>query len=386
MKLFESDEQEAEEEMASILCVDDEPNVLSGLQRALHGRFDVWTASSGAMGLETLREDGPFAVVVSDMQMPGMNGAAFLAQVREQAPDTVRMLLTGFSDFDAAIAAVNDGNIFRFLCKPCRRDVLVTALDAAMRQYDLVQAERKLLEETLGGAVSVLTELLGLAAPAAFARADQLEAYVAHMTAHIGRPDPWIYALAARLSQIGCVALPPDTLDKMYTGQAFSETEQSMLDGHPAIGHRLLARIPRLEPVAEIVGRQNDADLDALGDVVADGVLMLRVAVAIDALVAQGSSVRDAARKLRQRKGPLHPILLNAMTSFEGKERVHSVVAVRVRDLKTFMVLDEPVVTKEGTTVVAKDRQLTAPLIERLRNFASGVGVVEPIRVRIERG
>jgi len=91
----------------TILCVDDEANILEGLKRHLHKRFVLETALSGAAGLELLDRQGPFAVVVSDMRMPGMNGAQFLALVRERAPDSVRIILTGQADLEAAIAAVN---------------------------------------------------------------------------------------------------------------------------------------------------------------------------------------------------------------------------------------------------------------------------------------
>jgi DNA-binding NtrC family response regulator len=114
------------------------------------------TATSGKAGLERLSSDGPFAVVVSDMRMPEMNGAAFLAQVRERAPDTVRVLLTGQADLDSAIAAVNEGQIFRFLTKPCAPEMLISSLRAAEEQHRLITAERVLLEQTLHGAVKAL--------------------------------------------------------------------------------------------------------------------------------------------------------------------------------------------------------------------------------------
>src|SRR3984957_7872120 len=98
-----------------ILFVDDEPNVLEGIKSLLRKQGSLHMATSGADGLRVLREEGPFALVVSDMRMPVMNGAQFLAKVREQSPDTVRMILSGQSDLPATIAAVNEGRIYRFL-------------------------------------------------------------------------------------------------------------------------------------------------------------------------------------------------------------------------------------------------------------------------------
>jgi len=90
-----------------ILFVDDEPAVLDGYKRTLHRDFEVDTAVGGEAGLASFGDRGPYSVVISDMRMPGMNGAEFLAQVRQSAPDTVRMLLTGFTDLIYASRGMN---------------------------------------------------------------------------------------------------------------------------------------------------------------------------------------------------------------------------------------------------------------------------------------
>ena len=91
-----------------ILFVDDEPAVLDGYKRLLHREFEVSTAVGGELGLSRISAEGPFSVVISDMRMPGMSGAQFLAEVRQRAPDTTRMLLTGYTDLNAAMEAVNE--------------------------------------------------------------------------------------------------------------------------------------------------------------------------------------------------------------------------------------------------------------------------------------
>ena len=121
---------------ARVLCIDDEPLVLEGLRDVLRRSFSVTVAESGAEGLEILKRDAQaFAVVISDMQMPGMPGSAFLRDAKRLAPLAVRMLLTGYADTDAAVRAVNDGQIFRFLTKPCDRNELLGACTAALLQH-----------------------------------------------------------------------------------------------------------------------------------------------------------------------------------------------------------------------------------------------------------
>jgi DNA-binding NtrC family response regulator len=150
-----------------ILMVDDDPNILSAFGRNLRGRFEIDTALGGVAGVELFERKGPYAVVVSDFQMPGMSGAAFLAAVRERAPETVRIMLTGQADLQAAVDIVNRGNVFRFLTKPCDKETLSTVLEDGLRQYRLIRVEQELLENTLRGAIDVLTEVLALTSPEA---------------------------------------------------------------------------------------------------------------------------------------------------------------------------------------------------------------------------
>jgi signal transduction histidine kinase len=131
-----------------ILFVDDEKHVLDSVRDAFRRVFEVDTASSGAEGLVKLAAGG-HTVVVSDFQMPVMNGAQFLAKARVQAPDVIRVLLTGQASVAGAIAAVNDGNVFRFLTKPCPPPELQRAIEDAIEQARLVTADRELLQRKL---------------------------------------------------------------------------------------------------------------------------------------------------------------------------------------------------------------------------------------------
>ncbi len=364
-----------------VLCVDDEPNVLEGLERTLFEHFDVTTATSGAEGLQILQSEDPFAVVVSDMRMPIMDGAAFLAQAREAVPNTVRVLLTGQADMDSAISAVNDGNIFRFLCKPCPQDVLLRSLGAAAEQNRLLVAEKELLENTLRGAVEVLSEVLSIASPTAFSRCRNVRSYVAHMTQKLGIEDPWKYDLAALLCQVGCISLPPETLDRVYAGQDLSAAEQEMLNKHPEIGHQLLAHIPRLEQTAAMI-RGQLGTWQPPGEEEQLGAEMLSLALALDRWVAGGASVSSGLAEVKK-SGNHSAKLLDAMAGFRSSIRVDAVKAVFVREMRSGMVLDEDVRAENGNVVVGKDRELSTALIGRLANFAAGAGLVEPIRVRV---
>ncbi len=161
-----------------ILCVDDDENILDAYKRALRRQFQIETAPGGQQALGMMDARNPYAVIVSDMRMPGMDGVQLLATVKQRAPESVRIMLTGNSDQQTAMEAVNEGNIFRFLTKPCPPDKLAKALTAGIEQYRLVTAEKVLLETTLSGAIKVLTEVLSLTNPTAFGHASRVRRIV----------------------------------------------------------------------------------------------------------------------------------------------------------------------------------------------------------------
>ncbi len=133
-----------------ILIVDDEPNVTEGVRSILRKHFEVTTANSGAHAVAELETNGPFAVVMTDLRMPEMNGIELLIRVRQRYPEAVRLMLSGHADLTSAADAVNSGGVFRFLIKPCRPDALVEALQAGIAEYERQAAERAIaLEDAL---------------------------------------------------------------------------------------------------------------------------------------------------------------------------------------------------------------------------------------------
>ena len=135
--------------LTRILCVDDEPNVLIGLRRTLHREYDVTVALGAQAAIEEINSRGPFTVIVSDLNMPQMDGIEFLRWVSEHAPDTAGILLTGNTNLSAAVAAVNAGYIFRFLSKPCPLPLLLEAIAAGCNRSAAKCAERILLSQAV---------------------------------------------------------------------------------------------------------------------------------------------------------------------------------------------------------------------------------------------
>ena len=279
-----------------ILLVDDEPNVLHALTRQLRKRFDLRTAESGEAALRLLKTEGPFAVIVSDMRMPEMNGVELLATVKTLYPDTVRLMLTGNADQETAIEAVNSGQIFRFLTKPCPPALLITSLVLALRQHRLLTAEQELLQNTLRGSVSVLCELLGMANPLACSAGLRIRAFVVAVAAALRLPQPWQYEMAALLSQIGCIGLPGEILRKVYSGQQLDADEAERFAGHPEAAAKLLEPIPRLENVTAMIRHQRRRYADFTDELRQGLFAEVLVGAHISARPAQGLQPRGARR------------------------------------------------------------------------------------------
>jgi response regulator RpfG family c-di-GMP phosphodiesterase len=373
-----------------VLFVDDEQNVLDGIQRTLRRQVDMQTANGGEEGLRILRDRGPFALVISDMRMPSMTGAQFLAKVREQEPDTVRMILSGHADLQATIAAVNEGHIYRFLSKPCSQDQLLAAVADGLQQHRLLTAEKVLLQQTLSGAVKMLIEILGMVSPAASSRASRLQRYAIDLANTLGLPERWEWGLAAYVSQIGCAALPKDILSKVEGAQLLSEEETRLYESHPEVAGRLLAAIPRLEDVAAIVTAQfGPVSLSGKPEQIRDwdirsaGQLLLCTSLEFDRLFTRGLSREVAAETLGASKLGLPPIVIKAVAALAVVNPARVVRQMRLKDLSLGMILDEDLVSPKGIRLVPSGQEVTRTLIVRLSSIADGVGVVEPFRVRV---
>ncbi|MDR3415822.1 MAG: response regulator [Nevskia sp.] len=363
-----------------ILCVDDDPNVLAGLAQILRRYFDVQAATSAAGGIEALKRDRDIAVILSDMRMPRVDGAAFLKQARELAPEATRMLLTGEADIQSAIAAVNDGQIFRFLTKPCPPPVLLTAIAAAVDQHRLVTAERVLLEQTLHGSIKALIDVLSLTNPLAFGRAVRTKQLISDMTIQLGMTQRWQVEIAGMLSQLGTVVLPQETVERMYYALALDEEEQQMAGRMAATTDQLLAHIPRLELVREILARYFDPKhvgiwplLHEQSMLAETGAALLRAAVDFDVLEAQGSTPTMAIDIMRTRSPPYRGEVLNALVQVRGAAGTgREVRELPLSAVRIGMVFAEDVKLDTGTLFVARGHEVTQGLIERIRVLRAG--------------
>lgn len=369
-----------------ILFVDDEENVLHSIRRELRKKYDIDTAAGGLQALDILKDAGPFAVIVSDMKMPEMDGIELLSKVRDLYPDTVRLMLTGHADLDTAIEAVNSGRIFRFLTKPCTVEALAGSLNLAIRQYQLIVAERDLLNKTLKGSIRMLSELLSLADARAFSSGFRIKDLVARIAGDLGLAPLWQYEIAGLVSQVGRIAIPGDILEKEYNGVELTANEQKIFNDHPRIGAQLVGRIPRLEKVAEIIAGQladyhETETLSTARDEVI-GSQILRAALDYDRLIVQGKNHDEALRRLYRNQGAYNPSVLAMIAEYELLHRdARQIDSLTFDELVPGMRAAEDVYARNGTLIIAKGQEITWSVIQGLENFIKHIGIKEPIRV-----
>ncbi len=355
-----------------ILLVDDEPAILEGLQFQLRKRFNVFTAANGLEGLAQIGSSGPFAIVVSDMRMPRMDGAEFLTRVRQAAPDTVRVLLTGQADLNSAIAAVNEGQIFRFLTKPCPPKQLHNTLKDAARQHHLLTAERDLLEKTLHGSIKALTDVLALTNAVAFGRATRIRQIVSELCDALDISQRWHLEVAAMVSQLGAITLPEETAKKLYYGEELSTGEQQLVESLPEVVARLLGNIPRLEPVlALLAGLGKKHPRDTAGN--SQELDLLRIALDFDALITRGLSPQACLDTLRGHTGHYDKAVLQALAHCRGDETdSQEIQEIKIQAVREGMVFAEDVHTHTGTLLVPRGYQVTASFMAHVKAFKRG--------------
>lgn len=386
-----------------ILLVDDEIKVLYSLSRSLNeeGFDNIKTAQSGQEALEIIKNIPDLALIVSDYHMPGMNGIELLEQVCNSSPNATRLLLTGAAGLDMALDAINRGNIFRFLLKPCTPEVFLAAIKDGLRQNELIISERELLNKTLSGSIKVMIDILAVLSPSVFAQASRLRNLTRDLVSALHLEEQaWEIELAALLSQIGAVTIPRNILERWQNGQLLEEFEIKMIRSIPNTGRLLIKNIPRLENVAEAVGYQNyvyKAQSVIDSPTVEKLPLMariLKVIIDYDRLIEKSYSPEVAFQTMLLNESEYDP---NILTAFRGTVldvtrqstyRLSSAAMgekeVNVKSLKLGMVLTRDVVDENGILIVSKRTVITNVLLYRLNNYFRSQAVEQLVYIESE--
>ena len=351
-----------------MVCVDDDPQVLAGLKLLLAKNYEVHTAGSGEEGLALLERLGLVPVVVSDMRMPGMSGAEFLSRVAKRDPSSARILLTGASDIEAAAEAINTGDLFRFLLKPCAADQLRATLLAGLELHRLRTAEKDLLQRTLVGSIQALVEVLAIADPVAFGRICRLKELALAVAAILGLGDVWHLEFAALVCQIGNISLPAATARKLYGGQALTMQERIQVEEAWKLGPVVIKHIPRLDKVMRILEELAAGPSQAS---LSEETHILRTVLAYEALERTNKVRAAAVQAFLGRRAEFDPKIAGALLQVLG---ALAPGAENHRELALFEVKPGMVTATElraltGALLVPAGTEITPGLLAKLMNF-----------------
>jgi response regulator RpfG family c-di-GMP phosphodiesterase len=358
--------------MERVLWVDDDPNFLFLVTRTLNKRFPLETCTRAEEALGWIAAGRQFAVIISDMRMPGMDGREFLRQLNRLGDNAVRVMFTGLEEQAVAQAAINEGRVFRFLTKSASESEITEVVHAAMQHYLAQRAEREVLESTLVGAVKALMEVLALTQPSAFSCGERIRLLVTQISRELG-VSSWEIELAALLSQLGCVGVPQSTMERLAAGRGIDMDEQRMFENHPEIGAALLRKIPRMENVAEIIQYQH-ARLDGTTGVTGQiplGSRVLKAAIDFDRLCSTGIAADAALVRMGSRGGWYDPVVLDALQRCQNLRRSEKVRLVTPAELELGMVLSEDLLAPDGSLVALRRQEVTLALMLRLKNRRS---------------
>ena len=373
-----------------VLFVDDEPNVLQSIKRNLRKDFDVDTANGGEEALQKLASNDEYAIVVSDMRMPGMDGVEFLSKAKLQWPDTVRMMLTGNADQQTAVDAVNKGDVFRFLNKPCDAAALASAVTIGLRQYELITAEKHLLENTLRGSIKALVDILALTNPELFGRTTRFKTKMAQIAEALELANAWQFESAALLSQLGCVTLPADLVRRQSAGEPLSDEELTVFSAHANVGADLLMTIPRMEDVAQYIryqGKNFDGTgfpADSLsGEKIPLGARLLKVVIDFDAAESSGLAVADVLQRLKQSPTKYDPDILAALEKAVNQSSGVKVATVAINELTDAMVIAADILTFDNVLLIAKGQETTLSTRRHLQSYKANGKIGDSVSVLV---
>lgn len=257
-----------------ILVVDDEAANLRILERLFRGNYTVLSAASGSEGLEILQQHD-IALIISDQRMSGMTGIEFLKRAAEMRPQTVRIILTGYTDVNALVEAINSGVVYKYVTKPWINDDLKQTIKRALQHYETIKGQYELrlqnerlekrLKATVDGFVKIIAAMLDLKEPNSHCQRTAEYAVAIGLQLKLEAKELEQLALAARLHELAHISIPNNILQKMtaLTEDALLEDELTendhlILTDNFERGLQMLESVPDLEDAASAIRYQHE--------------------------------------------------------------------------------------------------------------------------------
>lgn len=437
-----NDDLESSVRPATLLFVDDEPNILSALRRLFRPLgYKIHTAEGGSEGLALLEQE-PVDLVISDMRMPNMDGAQFLEQVRQKWPDTMRILLTGHADVSSTIAAINKGEIHRYIAKPWDDDDITLLVKHALERKDLEQEKRRLedltqrqndelkdlnvnletkvqerteevrqtmgfleiankkLKENFITSIKIFANLIELREPSLAGHSRRVADHARTLAKRLNLSDAEVQDvfIAGLLHDIGKIGQPDKLLAKPFIVLAGEERDLALR--HPAIGQAALMGLEQLHGAAKLI-RAHHERWDGMGFpdglsglAIPIGARILALAndydgVQIGTVLSKRLNQSEAIAYITEGRGKRYdPQVVDVFAGMMDGQGSAAVVEMEIKSpqLKAGMVLSRDLVSHEGVMLLSRDYVLNDIIIEQICNFQRSAGRAMPIYIHSKKG
>ena len=374
------------DEKFRILIVDDEPNNLKLFQQIFGGTYDLKFARDGTNALIATDKHKPDLILL-DIMMPKMDGYEVCRRLKANKKTAGIPVI-----FVTALGAVDDETkgfqlgCVDYITKPISPSIALARVKTHIELKNSKEKVEKLLSKTLTGALKMMSDLISMVNPVVLSQSSRLKRCAGEIGKKHGLEGLWRLEIAATLSQIGTIAIPPGTLLKARNGEILDADEQKLMDSYPAIGKDLLKNIPRLETVAEIIGRQKDPLPDTVleaWDFITISCQILKMVCDYDNLIISGKSKSKAFSILMQNKKAYSEKLLKILIDIENSSQEGAKKSVNLSGLREGMVLLEDVIRDTDVILLKKFTEISENNLFLLQKNAKIQKIHEPIEVMV---
>jgi len=354
--------EKAEKTSFCILIVDDTPENIDVLTGTLAKKYKCKAAINGVSALKVASSKNPPDLILLDIMMPEMDGFEVCKRLKaNKRTKNIPVIFVTAMDSSADEAKGLAIGAIDYITKPISPPVVLARVANTLALQEARQRVQVALNQTVTGCVELMSDLLSITNPTAFGQSNALRRQMRASCERLGHRPTWAFDVAAMLSQIGCLTLPEELLERVYRGDPLAEDEQTLYDNHPQTALRLLERIPNLKTAANIIAlqRQDLNEADALKDVppqIRLGASLLQTALDMQELERRRTYIPPP---------PSAPSPAAAVES-EGAGMMRDVL---VEDIRTGMRIESQIDTIKGTPLIKPGTEVTRTTLERLRSF-----------------
>jgi len=378
---------------ANVLIVDDISEnrlILEELLKNLGHKYS--SVENGQEAVDLLKEK-KFDLILLDIMMPVMDGYKTLEFIKndQNLKYIPVIMITTVDEMDSIIKCIQLG-AEDYLPKPFEPEILKARIDNSLTKLNYFKLEKDLLEKTLSGSIKILLEILAITNPYIYGKSSRIRRLAKMIAEDINVNDLWNIEIASMLSQVGCITIPTDILERYSMAKALSPKEREMFEKHPEVSYSLLSKLPRLEKVAEIIKYQNK-NYDGTGyphDEIKESQIpiearILRVVLDFDLINSQDINPLKTVEKLNENKGHYDVTVMTSLEKVILGENKKEIKTVKIFQLDQTMIAAEDIATTNGMKIAGKGQEMTLTIIERIKNINRTVKVIEPIKVIITK-